>query len=110
MRTDATPGGALATHARFVVVGSGSDTLASAGPGRSCVLGRLASLSLGLGAQGRPPFKMRGLARVGEATQTGLLLLATHDDSERPARLRTVARLVPRASDLPERPQDTLPS
>lgn len=64
--------------------------------------GRLASLSLSLGAQEGRPSRWRGLARVGEATQTGHSASWLRDDSEQPARLRMVARLVPRTSDLPE--------
>ena len=62
--------------------------------------GRLASLSLSLGAQEGRPSRWRGLARVGEATQTGHSSSWLRDDSEQPARLRTVARLVPKTSDL----------
>lgn len=73
LRTDATPSGALATHACFgLAAGSGSDTRVSCWAWLElCAGGDPASLSLSLGTQEGCPSRWRGLAGVGEAAQTG---------------------------------------
>ena len=72
LRTDASPSGALETHACFgLAVGSGSDTCVPWAWPELCAGGDPASLSLSLGAQEGRPSRWQGLAGVGEAMQTG---------------------------------------